>query len=297
MSRQLVLRPPAKINLTLRVGSVRLDGYHEVRTLLQSIALSDTLTLTTRRGPFALSVRGAGAPADRENLVWRAAVAFWEALGRTGEPRDVHVWLEKQIPVAAGLGGGSADAAATLSGLNRLWEARWSRRALMDLGARLGADVPFFLQGGTALGVGRGEEIYPVDDVVRLGVVIIKPSWGVATAEAYRWFDDDRAIGPAGPERTPAEIDAGWATGPLRLANDLEAPVARRHPEILAMIDVLRREGAPAAAMTGSGAAVYALLPEPQARRVASRVKRPDWLVVLTRTLSRREAGRRMAII
>jgi 4-diphosphocytidyl-2-C-methyl-D-erythritol kinase len=294
MSRQLVLRPSAKINLTLRVGPLRLDGYHEVRTLLQSIALSDTLTLTPRRGPFALSVRGAGVPPDRENLVWRAAVSLWEALGRTGEPRDVHVRLEKQIPVAAGLGGGSADAAAALSGLSRLWEARWPRRALMDLGATLGADVPFFLHGGTALGVGKGEEIYPVDDLARLGVVIIKPSWGVATAEAYRWFDDDRAVAPGPEKRAPPEIDAGWSTGPLRLTNDLEAPVARRHPEILTMIEALQREGARAASMTGSGAAVYALLPEAQARRVASRVKRSDWLVLLTRTLSRREAGRRM---
>jgi 4-diphosphocytidyl-2-C-methyl-D-erythritol kinase len=296
MSRQVVLRPPAKINLTLHVGPVRLDGYHEVRTLLQSIAVSDTLTLSARRGPFALTVRGAGAPADQDNLVWRAAVAFWEALGKTGEPRDVHLRLEKQIPVAAGLGGGSADAAAALAGLNLVWEARWSRRALMDLGATIGADVPFFLQGGTALGVGRGEEIYPVDDVARLGVVIIKPSWGVATAEAYRWFDEDRAVAALPADRPVAEIDVGWTTGPVRLANDLEPPVARRHPEIQAMTGALRREGAAASAMTGSGAAVYALLPEPQARRVAARVKRPEWLVLLTRTLSRREVGRRMGL-
>ena len=296
MSRQFVLRPSAKINLTLRVGAVRLDGYHEVRTLLQSIALSDTLTIAARRGPFSLSVRGAGAPAGQDNLVWQAAVAFWQALGKSGEPRDVHVRLEKQIPAAAGLGGGSADAAAVLAGLNLLWEARWSRRALMNLGATLGADVPFFLQGGTALGVGRGEEIYPVDDAARLGVVIVKPSWGVATAEAYRWFDEDRAVAAPPVDRPVAEIDVGWSTGSIRLANDLEPPVARRHPEIMTMIDALRREGAPASAMTGSGAAVYALLPEPQARRVATRIKRPEWLVVLTRTLTRREAGRRIGL-
>jgi 4-diphosphocytidyl-2-C-methyl-D-erythritol kinase len=233
---------------------------------------------------------------DRDNLVWRAAVAFWQALGKTGEPRVVHARLEKQIPVAAGLGGGSADAAATLAGLNQLWDARWSRRALMDLGATLGADVPFFLHGGTALGVGRGEEIYPVDDVARLGVVIIKPSWGVATAEAYRWLDDDRRDATPPPDRPVAEIDVGWPTGSVRLANDLESPVAHRHPEILTMIDALRREGATASAMTGSGAAVYAVLPEPQARRVAMRVKRPEWLVLLTRTLTRREAVRRIGL-
>ena len=296
MGRRLILRPAAKINLTLRVGATRLDGYHEVRTLLQSIALSDSMTLTARRGPFALSVRGPGVSEDRENLVWRAAVAFWQALRRAGDPRDVHVRLEKHIPVAAGLGGGSADAAAALAGLNLLWEARWPRRALMDLASTLGADVPFFLQGGTALGVGRGEELYPVDDVQRLGVIVIKPSWGVATAEAYRWFDDDRAQGPVEPVRNVPEVDVGWPTGPIRLVNDLEAPVARRHPEILSMIDACRREGATAAAMTGSGAAVYALLPEARARRAAVRLKRPEWLVLLTRTLTRREAGRRVSL-
>ena len=118
MSRTLVLRPPAKINLTLRVGPLRGDGFHDVRTLLQSIALSDTLTVTARRGPFALAAGGPGVPTDETNLVSRAAAALWRALGRDGEPRDAHVKLVKQIPLAAGLGGGSADAAAALVALN-----------------------------------------------------------------------------------------------------------------------------------------------------------------------------------
>jgi len=296
MSRILTLHAPAKINLTLRVGPRRDDGFHDVRTLLQSIALADTLKFTTRKGPFVLVTRTPGVPSDRTNLVWRAAELLWRAIGRTGDPRDVHARLEKSIPTEAGLGGGSADAAATLAGLNVLWEARRSRRDLARLGAELGADVPFFLHGGTALGSGRGDELYPVDDVGRLGIVVIKPSFGVATAAAYGWVDEDRAANLPAAARALPEIDVGWPTGPIRLVNDLEAPVARRHPMITEMVDALRREGAQGAAMTGSGSAVFGVFSEAQAKRAARRLQRPDWLICLSRTLARREASRRIGL-
>jgi len=296
MSRTLVLRPPAKINLTLRVGPLRGDGFHDVRTLLQSIALSDTLTVTARRGPFALAAGGPGVPTDETNLVSRAAAALWRALGRDGEPRDAHVKLVKQIPLAAGLGGGSADAAAALVALNVVWEGRRSRRDLARIGGTLGADVPFFLQGGTALGAGRGDEIYPVDDAARLGVVIIKPSFGVATADAYRWLDEDRAAGVADAPAVSRDVDLGWAAGPIALVNDLQGPVARRHAPVDDIVDTLAKAGALGAAMTGSGSAVFGLFPEAQAPRAARRLKRADWLVQVTRTLSRREAARRIGL-
>jgi len=298
MSRVLVLRPSAKINLTLHVGARRTDGFHDVRTVLQSIALSDTITITERSGRFTLVSRSPGVPADRTNLIWRAAELLWKALGRTGEPRDAHVKLEKQIPTEAGLGGGSADAAAALVGLNTVWGGRQSRRDLMRLGATLGSDVPFFLVGGTALGAGRGDELYPLDDAHRLGVVVLKPSFGVPTADAYLWFDEDGAAAP--PDVSAAtrrgEVDLGWPSGPIVLHNDLEAPVARRHPGITQMVQACLSEGALAAAMTGSGSAVYGLFTEAGATRAAKRLKRPEWLVLLTRTLSRREAGRRGAL-
>jgi len=296
MSRTVVLRPPAKINLTLRVGPLRGDGFHDVRTLLQSIALSDTLTVTARRGPFALAAGGPGVPTDETNLVSRAAAALWRALGRDGEPRDAHVKLVKQIPLAAGLSGGSADAAAALVALNVVWEGRRSRRDLARIGGTLGADVPFFLQGGTALGAGRGDEIYPVDDAERLGVVIIKPSFGVATADAYRWLDEDRAAGVADAPAVSREVDLGWAAGPIALVNDLQGPVARRHAPVDDIVDTLAKAGALGAAMTGSGSAVFGLFPEAQAPRAARRLKRADWLVQVTRTLSRREAARRIGL-
>jgi 4-diphosphocytidyl-2-C-methyl-D-erythritol kinase len=296
MSRRLVLRPSAKINLRLRVGSVRPDGLHDVTTILQSIALSDTLTLTPRRGPFVLQTRAPGVPADRSNLVWRAADALWNDLGRAGEPRDVHVKLDKQIPSAAGLGGGSADAAAALAGLNRVWNGRKTRDDLRRLAAGLGADVPFFLIGGTAMGVGRGDEVYPLEDIRRLGVIVVKPSFGVPTAEAYRWLDERRAEAPAIEVQDEYALDVGWSHGPIQVTNDLQRPVGTRHPEVGHIVEALRREGAIAAAMSGSGSAVFGVFSEAAGPRAMRRLRRPEWLVLLTRTISRREAARRTGL-
>ncbi|MEO8484216.1 MAG: 4-(cytidine 5'-diphospho)-2-C-methyl-D-erythritol kinase [Acidobacteriota bacterium] len=295
-TRALVIRPSAKINLTLGVGPRRPDGFHDVATVMQSIALSDALAITPRVGPLGLTVRSPGVPDDRSNLIWRAAERLWAAMGRTGDPRDVHIRLDKQIPVAAGLGGGSADAAAALVGLNTAWNARQSLRRLLGLAAELGSDVPFFLLGGTAMGLGRGDELYPVDDVARLGVIVIKPSFGVGTADAYRWLDESRdgRSQPASPRRS--EVEVGWPSGPVVLMNDLQAPVAARHPMVDEMVAACHREGAVGASMSGSGSAVFGIFPEVTARRAAGRLQRPDWLVLLTRTLTRREATRRMGL-
>jgi len=296
MSRVLILRPSAKINLTLRVGPVRPDGFHEVRTLMQSIALCDRLTLSARRGPFILATSSPGVPTDRTNLVAVAAERLWQAIGRSGEPRDVHVRLAKEIPVAAGLGGGSADAAAALVGLNTLWDARMSARDLVRLGAQIGSDVPFALHGGTALGAGRGDELYPVDDAPKMSIVIIKPSFGVPTAQAYGWLDTDRRHATSDADARFGEIDLGWPSGPVALVNDLQGPVAVRHPAITEMIDALKRAGARAAAMTGSGSAVFGVFPSGVPRNALRALQRPDWLVILTRTSDRREAARRILL-
>ena len=300
MSRVLNLRPAAKINLTLRVGARRPDGFHDVQTLLQSIALSDRLTLWQRKGPFTLASSSPGVPLDASNLVYKAAARLWTALGKTGEPRDVHVRLVKQIPVGAGLGGGSADAAAALVGLNRLWNGRMGAADLARLAAEIGSDVPFFLQGGTALGLGRGEELYPVDDLPRLFLVVVKPSFDVRAGDAYRWLDEDRtgadSTEPAEPPRRQPALDVGWPTGPLVLANDLQAPVARRHPVIDEMLAALTAAGARAAAMTGSGSAVFGVFSTNVSAARLRGLTRPDWLVIVTRTTDRREAARRLSL-
>jgi len=295
MARTLILRPTAKLNLTLRVGPLRTDGYHEVRSLMQSIALHDTVTISERRGAFGLQCRTPGVPSDQTNLAWKAAAALWTALGRPGEPRDAHIKIEKTIPSQAGLGGGSANAAAALVGLNTLWGAKMSRRELARLAATLGSDVPFFLQGGTAVATGRGEDLYPVDDIHRMGVVVIKPSFGVDTAAAYRWLDEDRKAGlPDAQEGR--DIELGWPSGGVPLVNDLMSPVARRHPGIAEMVEACLAEGAYGAQMTGSGSAVFGLFSEVAATKAVKRLKRPDWLVLLTRTHVRREAARHIGL-
>ena len=204
----LVLPAFAKINLDLRVLGVRPDGYHDLRTVFQSLALHDVLTFTRRTGPFTIECDDPTLPVDRRNLVWKAASLLWRTVGRRrGEtPRDVVVGLRKRIPQAAGLGGGSADAAMTLLALSRLWDLDVDLPTLSRLAARLGADVPFFLVGGTALGLGRGDDIYPLADLPRTHVVIVRPRFGVSTTDAYGWYD-------AEPRRTDPRARAQGAAG------------------------------------------------------------------------------------
>ena len=294
MTRTVVLRPSAKINLTLGIGAARADGFHDVRTVLQSISLHDRLAITLRRGPFALMSASPGVPLDRTNLVWKAAELLWHALGRTGELRGVEVALDKRIPVAAGLGGGSADAAATLIGLHRLWRGRLAPGVLAALAGQLGSDVPFFLQGGTSLGVGRGEELYPLEDVRRFSLVVIKPEFGVSAGQAYRWLDEDASAGKGHGRRQ--NLDVGWPTGPLVLANDLEGPVARRYPAIGEMIDACLDAGASVAAMTGSGSGVFGVFLPARLGRAVRRLGRPGWQVLPAHTLSRRQASRGLGL-
>ena len=191
-SSRFLVRAHAKINVSLHVGAVQPDGFHPVRTVFQSLALHDTLEVMVRRGPFTLTSSDPAVPADGRNLVARAAEALWALLGRAGRPSGVAIHLAKQIPVQAGLGGGSSDAAAALVALARAWRARLTLNDLMQPAARLGADVPYFLVGGTALGLGHGDELYPLEDLAPQHVVLALPGFGVSTADAYRWFDEDR---------------------------------------------------------------------------------------------------------
>jgi len=292
-AKTVTVRAHAKINLDLRVLGPRPDGYHELRTVFQSIALHDVIECVPRDGPFAIDCAAAGVPLDRSNLVWRAAEALWRALRRPAQVRDVLIRLHKNIPLQAGLGGGSADAAATLIALTRLWGVPLRPAQLTDVAAALGADVPFFLSGGTALGLGRGDEVYPLADLPRHWIVLLVPGFGVSTSDAYNRYDAERDLARVSA-REPQHVPGPWPSRAAQMINDLEAPIARHHPEIDQMRTALRRAGALAAAMSGSGSAVFGLFQKrSDALTGVERLSGSGWKVLLTESLDRGEYARR----
>jgi 4-diphosphocytidyl-2-C-methyl-D-erythritol kinase len=287
------VRAHAKINLDLRVGTRRADGFHDLTTILQSIALHDTLTLRAVDGPCRVRCAASSVPEDESNLVWRAAYGLWSALGRRGAPSGVAITIAKRIPVAAGLGGGTADAIAALCGLCRLWDASAGPSLLREVAAAVGADGPFFLVGGTALGVGRGDHVYPLAELPRHWAVIAVPPRRVSTAVAYGWMDRDVAAAERRGRRRISRTRrlppvAGSTLDLTSLVNDLERPVVRRRPEIRVATRMLDGAGALTAAMTGSGSAVFGLYTRrARAVQAAREVRRGGWIVCVTRTLDR----------
>ena len=292
--RSISLPSFAKINLDLRVLGTRSDGYHDLRTVFQSLAIFDNVTVTIRRGPLAVTCDEPDIPIDRRNLVWKAASLLHRTVtGKTTALRNVLIDLRKRVPSEAGLGGGSSNAAMTLLALNKLWKLELDLASLSRIGARLGADVPYFLHGGTALGLGRGDDIYPLTDMPPVHVVILRPGFGVATADAYTWFDEDRR---RDKEPHPRPVPLGWPAWSTTLRNDLENPVVGHHPAIGRIKQSLIDAGAAFAAMSGSGSAVFGLFERADAaRRTANDLARPGWLSLHTRTLNRREYARRIA--
>jgi 4-diphosphocytidyl-2-C-methyl-D-erythritol kinase len=291
----MILPAFAKVNLDLRILGVRPDGYHDLKTVFQALALHDVLTLTPRKGPFAIDCNDPKIPTDERNLIWKAASLLWRTAGnRRGEvPRNVIVGLRKRIPDQAGLGGGSADAAIAILGLSKVWQLDVDVPTISRIAAAVGSDVPFFLLGGTALGLGRGDDIYPLVDLPRTYVVLVRPQFGVSTAEAYGWFDNEprRAPRETGRRRLPAHWPE-WATN---LRNDLEPAVIEHHPPIGRIKQALTDAGAVFTAMSGSGSAVFGLFERLEAaRRTAADLARPGWLVITTRTLSRAEYAARL---
>lgn len=280
--RRLVLTAAAKVNLVLEILGKRPDGYHEIATVMQAVDLADRLVLEDADA-LALFAEG-GVPSDGSNLALRAAAALRTA---AGVDRGVRITLAKRIPVAAGLGGGSADAAAVLVGLNRLWGLRWPRTRLGEVAASLGSDVPFFLWGGAALATGRGERIEPVQ-AGAWSLVLVSPPFGVPTAEAYGrvtpalWTDGARVrrMVEALRQRRPARIAAS-------LYNGLEGAVAPAHPEIERMKAALVAAGALGAAMSGSGPTVFGVARSfEHARQIRARLTRGSWRCWAVRALA-----------
>ena len=247
------VRVPAKVNLRLGVGPRRPDGYHELVTVFHAVGLFDELTATPADG-LTLAISGADdLPADRSNLAWRAAELL---AASTGVRPDVHLELTKAIPVAGGLAGGSADAAATLLACARLWDVSAD---LPALAAQLGSDVAFALLGGTAIGTGRGERLEPVPDHPPLHWVLATAGYGISTAQAYALIDELRAvraapepIGP--PDALLAALAAGDPEGVgLVLANDLQPAAFTLRPELRRTYDLGLEAGAFGGVVSGSG--------------------------------------------
>lgn len=282
-SRRLRVKACGKINLTLGVGPARADGYHQVRTVLQAIDLHDTLTFTARPGPFSIECSEPGIPTDSRNLIWKAAFELSRAANRPTVD-GIHVRVDKRIPAEAGLGGGSADAAATLRALATLWKLKFDSIGLASVARMVGADVSFFLVGGAAYGSGRGDDLLPLADVRPFHVVIAKPAFGIQTSAAYGWFDED-----GGMQDAPRSL-AAWPEALLSVRNDLEPPVTRRHSGVAELVNRLEQAGALAAALSGSGSAVFGLFDSSAAAARAARASAaPGVSVLRAKTLSRRD--------
>ncbi len=297
MKRSVRLPAFAKINLCLHVVGRLPDSFHELRTIFQSISLHDTLELKlSSRKEITLEIDDPRLPADSTNLVWRAIDALRRELGLR---QGVHAKLTKVIPVARGLGGGSSDAAAALTGLLRLTRRRLPLPRLVEIAAGLGADVPFFLFGGRALGVNRGDEIYPLPDAPRRTILVVSPhDIGVSTEDAYTWLDQRlsmsrRLTKPAATHRIWGFCALCWSRQDGGISNDFEAAVFRRHPRLAKIKRALLQGGAAEAALAGSGSAVFGVFRNPaQARRVAREFPKDQVFVV--RTLSREDYRRAM---
>ena len=259
----------AKLNLYLRVGARREDGYHELCTVFQTVTLCDELSLTLhRQGGVSLRSNLPWLPRDGRNLAVRAAELFFETLGRDNP--GLYLNLRKRVPVGAGMAGGSTDAAAVLRTLNRAFGRPLSAERLAEAALSLGADVPFCLRGGTALAGGVGERLRPAPALPDCPIVVAKPPFSVSTKLAFGLFDEYPA---AQPPDERALLDAlarqDLPGAAAALYNSLEAPVVAARPAIGALRERLLELGALGARMTGSGAAVFGLFGEDQAAKKA----------------------------
>ena len=300
----------AKINVRLDVLGKRPDGFHELRTIFQTISLHDELVMRRTRGPgIALRVEGNAAlsvePVEK-NLVYRAVDLLRHELRVRG---GVEISLRKKIPAGRGLGGGSSDAAAALLGYLRLSGKKLEAARWMELAASLGADVPFFLHGGRALGVSKGDEIYPLPDAGKQYLLVVSPcDIHVSTPDAYKWLNTQplyrkevRGILRAAAGRkaltNAAEASRIWrfcalccsvqGTGPLsNFANDFEGPVFLRHPRLKQIKRVLLQNGAAEASLAGSGSAVFGVFTSPETARRAA-VRFPHDQTFVCETISR----------
>jgi 4-diphosphocytidyl-2-C-methyl-D-erythritol kinase len=292
----------AKINWTLRILGKRTDGYHEIRTLLQTVSLHDTLSFTLQQDPeILLSCNDPNVPTDESNLIRRAAVALRDNFAiQSGAKID----LEKRIPLQAGLGGGSSNAAVTLLALTHLWKLTASASELSEIAASLGADVPFFFYGGCAVATGIGTTLSPLPDQPAVPLLIVVPNAKVSTAKAYAALrltaltslksDSILAVSRGGGHSR--DFDQ-WSV-PGELANDFEQVIFDIEPEIARAKTALLQTGARAALLAGSGSSVFGIFDgrETQQRALQEIRVESGWRVFSCDTISREEYFRALGV-
>jgi 4-diphosphocytidyl-2-C-methyl-D-erythritol kinase len=320
----VAVRSFAKINIGLEIGPRRADGFHALRTVYQTIALHDRLRVEVVRGT-GIEIRSSDprVPLDETNTCWRMAERAMKALKARGR---VVIQIEKGLPIQGGLGGASSNAVATLLALERTLGTRLPAEDRLRLAAEVGSDLPLFLIGGTALGVGRGEEVYPLEDLPALDCVIVTPEIGVSTPRAFADLDAFRKptgklTGAAGSDKlsTFSRVMFAWLSGsstgvPAKgsgdraeallldlvhagIENDFESVVFPQHTELRDVKRALERKGAAYASLSGSGSTVYGLFKSRElARGTAKRLTAEGMPAVATRTLTRREYWRRMFV-
>lgn len=279
--RRLEIPSFAKLNWILKVLGRRPDGYHEVSTLLQTIDLSDELVFEAREtGSIQLDITGSDLPRDSRNLIWQAADLLSE---HAASPASARIILNKRIPVGAGLGGGSSNAAMTLLALNQLWSCGLSHSHLQSLAARLGSDVPFFLAGGCCLATGRGEKIQPAPDPPSTQLVLCYPGFPISAADAYRlggWPTLETRRTQLTKNRAGTRIrrfcdyaEAGRRVNAL-VENDFDQPLFECFPRLAAVCEALMETGCRPVAVCGSGSTVLGIPVSDQAAEVIEKLER-----------------------
>jgi len=283
--KQLVFRAAAKINLNLDVLGRRADGYHELFTTFQAIDLFDTLTFEkTGSGGIQIASNHPEFPTGPENLIYRV---FAQAGRNTTEPINVRVTVDKRIPIAAGLGGGSADAAAALFAANALYSLSLTGSQLHDWAGEIGADVPFFLGNAQAEGRGRGDAITPVEFYADYWLAVIKPAVGLSTAEVYRALDLGLTKRESGVNFAGCRDREDFFSRLVRAQNALTAPVIRLCPEAGCALRFLEEQGSVAARVTGSGPCVFGIFRDtPNLGELRRAFPTAEWQVFVCRPLA-----------
>lgn len=291
---KLTLPSFAKINWTLEILGRRQDGYHELRTLLQTVNVADELIFEYIEQGIEIVCDHPDVPCDETNLVYRAARLLSDF---AGIEKGVRVTIHKRIPTAAGLGGGSSNAAVTLMALQKLWNVELASRELFEMGAKLGADVPFFFMGGTCLGVGRGDEVYPLADIEAEYLLLVNANILVPTREVYANLPP-RLTNPEAVTKMPTSFVTAYTSAItsdericlIGLQNDLEMPVLARHQLLEEIKERLKRAGASGVLMSGSGSTIFGIFDTEAARSNAQgELSQNGWWCASARTLSRND--------